>query len=61
MCEERKDEIVITRNERHVLTCHKTAKVPEGVEAKYARSGFIHPISTPAGKVVTDGYPQPHL
>lgn len=27
----------------------------------FARSGFIHPLKTPAGKVVTDGFPQGHL
>ena len=59
VCVEKEDDIVITNNERHVLTYHKTAKVPDGVEAKYARSGFIHPITTPSGKVLTDGYPQP--
>ena len=35
-------------------------KVPGGVGAEYGRSGFIHPISTPSGRVITDGYPVPH-
>ncbi|MFT5122910.1 MAG: hypothetical protein ACI9TH_005125 [Kiritimatiellia bacterium] len=59
-CKESDDHLVITRDDHHVLTYHKVAKVPAGVEAKYARSGFIHPISTPSGKVITDDYPRPH-
>lgn len=60
VCTENDDSIVITRAGHHVLTYHKTAKVPEGVDPKYARSGFLHPISTPSGRVVTDDYPVPH-
>ena len=30
------------------------------MDAKYGRSGFIHPITTPTGKIITDGYPLPH-
>lgn len=60
VCKESDDEIVITRNGKHVLTYLKTAKVPPGVDAKYGRSGFIHPISTPSGRVLTDDYPVPH-
>ena len=59
-CVENENHIVITRNGNHVLTYHKTAITPAGVEDKYARSGFIHPITTPSGKVITDDYPLPH-
>jgi hypothetical protein len=59
-CEENKNHIVITRNGQHVLTYQKTVIVPNGVDTKYGRSGFIHPISTPAGKIITDDYPLPH-
>lgn len=27
----------------------------------YGRSGFIHPVFTPSGRVVTDGFPSDHL
>ena len=60
VCKESDDHIVVTRNGQHVLTYNKTVKVPAGVDAKYGRSGFIHPISTPSGRVLTDGYPLPH-
>ena len=32
------------------------AKPPEGVDAMYARSGFVHPVRTPSGRVVTDDF-----
>ncbi|MEM8955401.1 MAG: PmoA family protein [Verrucomicrobiota bacterium] len=60
VCEESDDEIVITRDGRHVLTYNKTVRVPADVGEEYGRSGFIHPISTPSGRVLTDGYPVPH-
>ncbi len=60
VCKETDDHIVITRDGNHVLTYHKTASLPDGVDPKYSRSGFIHPITTPSGRVITDGYPVPH-
>lgn len=60
VCEETDDYLTISRAGKHVLTYHKTVQLPDGVDAKYARSGFIHPISTPSGRVITDDYPVPH-
>ena len=60
ICKETDDHLVITREGKHVLTYHKTAKTPSGIDPKYARSGFIHPISTPSGRIITDDYPVPH-
>ncbi|MEM0895364.1 MAG: PmoA family protein [Verrucomicrobiota bacterium] len=59
-CEETDAAIVVHRNGLHVLSYQKTDAVPEGVDPRYARSGFIHPIKTPSGKVLTDDYPLPH-
>ncbi len=59
-CEDLEGTIVITRDGKHVLSYQKKARVPEGVDPAYARSGFIHPITTPSGKVLTDDYPLPH-
>lgn len=59
-CEEDASRLVITRDGKHVLTYRKIVQVPPGVEAEYGRSGFIHPISTPSGRVLTDDYPLPH-
>jgi hypothetical protein len=33
----------------------------EGMNPLYARSGFIHPVRTPSGAVVTSSYPADHL
>ena len=60
VCEQSDDQIVVTRDGRHVATYHKTVRIPVGVDAKYGRSGFIHPISTPSGRTLTDDYPLPH-
>ena len=34
---------------------------PEGVDAKFRRSGHVHPVWTPAGRVVTEEFPADHL
>ena len=34
---------------------------PEGVDKIYQRSGFIHPLYSPSGKVLTDGFPIGHV
>ncbi|HYG73913.1 MAG TPA: PmoA family protein [Planctomycetota bacterium] len=33
---------------------------PEGVDAVFARGGYIHPVYTPSGKIITDDYPADH-
>ncbi len=44
-----------------VMTYHTgTVMPPEGMEKGYARSGFIHPIYSPSGKVLTDDFPVGH-
>jgi hypothetical protein len=47
---------------KSVLTYH-TAVVepPAGADRAYRRSGFIHPLQTPGGRVVTDDFPADHL
>ena len=34
---------------------------PDPKQPWFGRSGFIHPMFTPAGKVVTEGFPEDHL
>jgi hypothetical protein len=60
VCVETDRHLIVKRNGNHVLTYNKTIAVPEGVDAKYGRSGFIHPITTPSGRILTDDYPIPH-
>ena len=44
-----------------ILAYNKIApELPAGVEAIYQRSGFIHPVASPSGRVVTDSYPLDH-
>lgn len=59
--EETEETIEIRRGDSPVLTYHK-AKVPPppGKNPAYARSGFIHPLHTPAGGVVTGIHPDDH-
>ncbi|MDG2168422.1 MAG: PmoA family protein [Opitutales bacterium] len=38
-----------------------TVQPPEGMDKIYARSGFIHPLYSPSGKVLTDPFPIGHV
>lgn len=35
-------------------------ELPKGYEPQFQRGGYIHPVSTPSGKLVTDDYPPNH-
>ena len=53
--------IAVSVSGQPVLTYHiETVAPPEGMDAVYARSGFIHPIYSPSGKVLTDDFPVGH-
>jgi hypothetical protein len=46
---------------RPVLTYnHAVIEPPKGIDPLYRRSGFIHPLVTPAGRIVTDDFPVDH-
>ncbi|MEM7374130.1 MAG: PmoA family protein [Bacteroidota bacterium] len=34
---------------------------PEGAPAYYRKSGFIHPIYSPGGQILTEGFPEGHM
>lgn len=55
------DTIEITIGDRPILTYHK-AEVPPPKEADpiFIRSGFIHPVHSPSGAVVTGIHPDDH-
>lgn len=40
---------------------YATAASPDREKPYYARSGFIHPVFSPAGEVLTDDFPPDHL
>ncbi len=55
--------------ERLILSCgampvaeyyHATAEPPEGIDAIYRRSGFLHPLFSPERRVLTDDFPPDH-
>ena len=54
-------EISIYRDESKVLTYNIVSPpVPEGISSVYRRSGFLHPVSSPKGRVVTATFPFDH-
>lgn len=45
-----------------VLTYHiGTVAPPDGLDPVYSRSGFIHPLHSPSGKILTDAFPIGHV
>lgn len=53
--------VTLYQSGKPVLTYHTAVvRPPAGMEAHYARSGFIHPLYSPAGKVLTDAFPIGH-
>ena len=54
--------INITNDGETVLVYHKAVMPPPGGQPKYfERSGFIHPIKSPSGGVVTGIHPDDHI
>jgi hypothetical protein len=55
------DELTITDEGRPVLTYRISEMMPpEGVDPLYRRSGFIHPLRSPGGEVLTQIQPADH-
>jgi hypothetical protein len=40
---------------------HAKAALPEGVDMAYSRSGYIHPLFSPSGKILTTIQPPDHI
>ena len=40
---------------------HGYTQLPEGVGTEFLRSGYIHPVYSPNGRIVTDTRPEDHL
>jgi hypothetical protein len=62
-CVDSDGELAINIGQRPVLKYqHAVKEPPEGIEPVYRRSGYLHPVYTPAGRVITDDYPpdEPH-
>lgn len=55
------DGIMVKNNGKPVLFYHtNAANPPADSPAYYKRSGFIHPLYSPAGKALTDDFPVSH-
>ena len=55
-------QLKLRTNEKPVLTYHlEEVMPPEGNPAYYRKSGFIHPIHSPGGQVITEGFPEGHM
>ena len=53
--------IVVRQGDRDVLTYNKLSPpLPEGIDPVFRRSGCIHPLRTPQGRVVTEMFPFDH-
>lgn len=58
---EEENTITIFQGENLVLTYNKVSPpVPSGMSPLYNRSGFLHPLASPLGKVVTATFPADH-
>ncbi len=56
------DTIEIAIGGSPVLTYHKAVvQPPPGADPAFARSGFIHPVHSPSGAVVTGIHPDDHI
>lgn len=54
-------QIVLSWGDQPILAYnYGTIEPPEGIDRIYARSGYIHPLYTPAGKRVTDDFSSDH-
>ncbi len=55
-------EITLRVGDKPVLAYNRSVlEPPEGVDSVFRSSGFIHPVYTPSGKIITDAYPADHL
>ncbi len=59
--EETDQAVTIRQSGKSMLVYNKQApKVPEGIDPVFARTGFLHPVASAAGRIVTDAYPFDH-
>ena len=59
--DKKEDGLLIKVNNKPVLFYHtKEAMPPPDSPAYYKRSGFIHPLYSPSGKILTDDFPVDH-
>lgn len=55
------DTIVIRQADKVVVTYNKVSPpAPSGIDPVYQRSGCLHPVGSPQGRIVTDMFPFDH-
>jgi hypothetical protein len=57
---EEEDGVKLLLGMATVLRYQTKGKLPAGIGANYLRGGYIHPLYTPGGLLVTDDYPGDH-
>ncbi len=57
---EEEDGVKLLLGPTTVLRYQTKGKLPPGIGANYLRGGYIHPLYTPGGLLVTDDYPGDH-
>lgn len=58
--EQTDDYLRVFHNDLPVLNYWLTPQCPDSLDPHYARSGFIHPVYSPSGQVITDDFPAGH-
>jgi len=58
--QETTDAIIALANEKPVFSYNTATLLPKGEADYYKRSGFLHPVYSPSGKTLTDGFPKGH-
>lgn len=49
-------------NDKPIFTYQKGSTLPSSsIDSAYLRGGYIHPVYTPSGSIITDDYPENHL
>ena len=59
---EKQDELSLVDGKRVVMTYNaRRVPSPDSTAPWYGRSGFIHPVYTPSGRIVTAAFPKDHM
>ena len=52
--------LLVTKNNKPILNYQIAEQLPVGISEHYKRGGFIHPLYSPNGKILTDDFPEGH-
>lgn len=55
--EQTEDYLQVFSGDKPMLSYRLTPQLPAGLPGHYTRSGFIHPIYSPSGQIVSDDFP----